>query len=340
MNRSGNKILRRLSAVACAAAVLLLAVYTPPAHAQGSINVVNSSKDRKQKEEETGVIVLEGELIKSGLFIFRDNTITYKHENRSGYPDKLRIDGKEFKKDKPFELGFMPDFSHAEILEQECGGKTELELDGDVLLLKLDQRKVRDKGEFHIVLSLIDPDQGVQLIDDSQVRKEPEKKMMPTKMDLVKTEKKTEEPPPEQETGRKILPSKMDLVRIEHEVEEQPAFVIDPVTGKKKRPSKMDILTMKRKRLPNVHLLFKYTVPFSSFYPTKKLIFYKLKVPKTLWTIEDEEYEDYRVDSFRKDAPWFVQPTDEEVRAQRDWETTMLLGLLHRLKGIPEEKDD
>ena len=101
----------------------------------------------------------------------------------------------------------------------------------------------------------------------------------------------------------------------------------------------MDLLTMKRKRLPDLRLIFKYTVPFSSFYPTKYLIFYKMKVPKTLWTIEDEEYEDYRVDSFRKDAPWFVQPTDEEVRAQRDWETTMLLGLLRRLKGIPEEPE-
>ena len=335
MNRFSDRMFfmaKRLPAAACAAVALLLAAYTPPARAQST----SVKRSKLEKKEENGVIVLEGELAKAGTFIFRDNLITYKHENRSGYPDKLRIDGKEFKKDKQFELGFMPDFDHAEILEQECGGKTALELNGDELLLFLDQRKVRDEGKFRIVLSLIDPEQGVQPVDES-LKKEPEKKRMPTKMDLVKTEKKTEEPPAEQqETDRKILPSKMDLVRIEHEVEEQPKYVIDPVTGKKKLSSKMDLLTMKRKRLPDVRLIFKWTRPIPAFYPTKVLIRFKLKVPTTLWTIEDEEYYE---DSFRGDAMWIVQPTDEEVRAQRDWETTMLLGLLHRLKGIPEEPE-
>ena len=128
----------------------------------------------------------------------------------------------------------------------------------------------------------------------------------------------------------------MDLVRIEHDVEEVPVFVIDPVTGKKKRTSKMDLITMKRKRLPNLRLLFKYTIPFPVSYPTRGLIFYKLRVPTKLWTIEDEEYYN---DSFRRDSTWIVQPTDEEVRERRDWETTILLGVLRRLKEIPEEPE-
>ena len=337
MNRFGDKMFsmaKRLPASLCAAVALLLAVHTP-ARAQGTIRVVNSNKDPKQKEE-TGVIVLEGELIKAGTFIFRDNIVTYKHENRSGYPNKMKIDGMEFKKDKPFELGFMPDFDHAEILEQECGGKTELALVEDELLLFLDQRKVRDEGKFRIVLSLVDPDLGVQPIDES-LRRKPEKKTMPTKMDLVKTEKKTEELPAEQETeGRRTLPSKMDLVRIEHEVEEQPEFTIDPVTGKKKRTSKMDLLTMKRKRLPDLRLLFHYTKPIPSFYPTKKLIYLYLKVPTTLWSMEDEEYDE---ELFRMDRPWFSMPTDEEVRAMREWENSMLIDLLRRIKGNPAQTE-
>ncbi len=323
MNRFRDKIFRTgktLPAAVCAAVALLLAASVPPARAQGTIRVVNSNKDQKQKEE-TGVIVLEGQLIKSGTFIFRENIITYKHENRSGYPDNLKINKKEFKKDKPFELGFMPDFSHAEILEQECGGNVELEQVGDELLLMLDQRKVRDEGKFRIVLSMFDPDLGVQPVDESLVNRKPEKKMMPTKMDMVRTEKKAGELPPEQETDRKTIPSKMDLVRIEHEVEELPVFVIDPVTGKKKRSSKMDLLTMKRKKLTDPFLVFKYTRPFPAFYPTKKLIFFMLKVPRTIWTTEDEEYYE---DVFRKDRLWFVQPTDEEVRARREWENKVM----------------
>ena len=225
--------------------------------------------------------MLEGELIKSGMFIFRDNIVTYKHENRSGYPNNLKIDGKDFKKDKPFELGFMPDFDHAEIIEQECGGKTGLELVGDELLLFLDQRKVRDKGEFRIVLSLVDPEQGVRPVDESLINRKPEKKMMPTKMDLVQTEKKTEEPPTEQETGRRTIPSKMDLVRIEHEVEEVPKFVTDPVTGKQKRPSKMDLLTMKRKRLPDVRLLFSHHHKFTIWILSKIFALLSCNVAKT-----------------------------------------------------------
>ena len=312
-----------------AAAALLLALYAPPAHAQST----SVKRSNLEKKEENGVIVLEGELNKAGTFIFRDNVVTYKHENRSGYPNNLKIDGRDFKKDKPFGLGFMPDFDHAEILEQECGGKTGLELNGDELLLFLDQRKVRDEGKFRIVLSLVDPDQGVQPVDESLVNRKPEKKMMPTKMDLVRTEEKTEEQPVEQETGRRTIPSKMDLVRIEREIEEQPEFVIDPVTGKKKRSSKMDLLTMKRKRLPDVRLLFKWTRPISSFYPTKKLIYLYLKVPKTMWSLEDEEYDE---EVFRMDRTWFSMPTDEEVRAERERDTMLLLDLLERLKKIPE----
>ena len=332
MKRFNDKMFhlaKSLPAAVFAAAVLLFAVYAPPAHAQ----TTSVKRSKLEKKEENGVIVIEGELIKAGTFIFRDNIVTYKHENRSGYPDKLRIDGKEFKKDKQFELGFMPDFDHAEILEQECGGKTALELNGDELLLFLDQRKVRDKGKFRIVLSLVDPEQGVQLIDESQLNRKPKEKMMPTKMDLVKTEKKTEEPPAEQETGRRILPSKMDLVRIEHEDVEQPAFVLDPVTGRKKRPSKMDLLTMKRRKLPDAFLVFWWTRPVPSFYPTRKLIYLYLKVPKTIWSLEDEEYDE---EVFRMDRPWFSMPTDEEVRAEREMDTMLLLNLLERLKKIPE----
>ena len=332
MKRFNDKIIpfvKTLPVAVCTAAVLLFAVCAPPVHAQST----SVKRSKLEKKEENGVIVIEGELSKAGTFIFRDNLITYKHENRSGYPDNLKIDGKEFKKDKPFELGFMPDFDHAEILEQECGGKTGLELNGDELLLFLDQRKVRDKGEFRIVLSLVDPDQGVQPVDESLVNRQPEKKIMPSKMDLVKTEKKAEEPPAEQDPNRRTLPSKMDLVRIEHEVEEQPEFVIDPVTGKKKRSSKMDLLTMKRKRLPDVRLLFKWTRPISSFYPTKKLIYLYLKVPKTIWSLEDEEYDE---EVFRMDRPWFSMPTDEEVRAERESDTIQFLRLLEKLKALPE----
>ena len=337
MNRFRDKMFsltKPLPLAVCAAASLLLAMYAPPVHAQ-SATVTRSNKS-KEKKVENGVIEIEGELAKAGTFIFRDNLITYKHENRSGYPNNLKIDGKDFKKDKPFELRFMPDFDHAEIVEQECGGKTGLELVGDELLLFLDQRKVRDEGKFRIVLSLVDPDQGVRLIDESLLNRKPEKKMMPSKMDLVRTEEKNGELPAEQETGRKTLPSKMDLVRIEHEVEEQPEFVIDPVTGKKKRTSKMDLLTMKRKRLPNLRLLFHYTKPIPSFYPTKKLIYLYLKVPTTLWSMEDEEYDK---ELFRMDRPWFSMPTDEEVRAERERDTMLFLDLLERLKKIPEQTE-
>ena len=65
-----------------AAATLLLAVYAPPAHAQST----SVTRSKLEKKEETGVIVIEGELNKAGTFIFRDNIVTYKHENRSGYP--------------------------------------------------------------------------------------------------------------------------------------------------------------------------------------------------------------------------------------------------------------
>lgn len=335
MNRFINKMFRtaiRLPAVTLAAAALLLVIYPPPAHAQ-SIPVKRSDTEKKT---ENGVIVLEGELVKAGTFFFRDNVVTYKHENRSGYPYKLRIDNKEFKKGKPFELGFMPDFDHAKILEQECGGKTELELIDDELILRLDQRKVRDEGKFRIVLSLVDPDKGVQPVDESPVNREPEKKRLPSKMDMVTTAEKDEASPSEQETDRRILPSKMDLVRIGHEVEELPKYVTDPVTGKRKLSSKMDLLTMKRKRLPNIYRIFKFTRPTPSPYPTKLLVFKKLSIPRIMWTIEDEEY--YQ-DSLRSDKLWIVQPTDEEVRAQRDWENTILLGILRKLKGLPEEPE-
>ena len=132
------------------------------------------------------------------------------------------------------------------------------------------------------------------------------------------------------------MPSKMDLVRIKHEVEEQPEFTIDPVTGKKKRTSKMDLLTMKRKRLPDLRLLFHYTKPIPSFYPTKKLIYLYLKVPTTLWSMEDEEYDE---ELFRMDRPWFSMPTDEEVRAMREWENSMHIDLLRRIKGNPAQTE-
>lgn len=332
MNRFRDKIFRTgktLPAAVCAAVALLLAASVPPVGAQST----PVSRTNLEIKEETGIIELEGQLIKSGTFIFRENIITYKHENRSGYPNNLKINKKEFKKDKPFELGFMPDFSHAEILEQECGGKTELELDGDVLLLKLDQRKVRDEGNFRIRLSLVDPEQGVQPVDESLLNRKPEKKTMPTKMDLVKIEHKVEELPVVQEPGRRTLPSKMDLVRIEHDVEELPPFTLDPVTGKMRRTSKMDLITMKRKKLPDAFTIFLYTRPVSSYYPGKVLSMFFLKVPRTLWTIEDEEY--YQ-DPFRMKTPWFVEPTDEEVRAKRAWENEMLLKRLRSLKENPE----
>ena len=208
----------------------------------------------------------------------------------------------------------MPDLSHAEIIEQDCEGKIGLELNGDELQLFLDQRKVRDEGRFRIVLSLVDPDRGVRPVDESLKRK-PEKKTVPSKMDLVKTEKKAEEPPPEQETGRRTLPSKMDLVRIEHEDEEQPKYVIAPETGRIKRPSKLDLVRIEHRKQLSFFWRFKLTRPYPVYYPTKTLIRYYLKVPKTLWTMEDEEYEE---DPFRKDDLWYTSPTDEQLEAMRE----------------------
>ena len=269
-----------LSVALFAAVFALFVLYAPYVHAQGRIIV--HQPEEKQKEPETGIVTLEGKFTLYGTFIFRGNTITYKHgtrDKRQG-PTQMMVNGKLWSNSAPFELGFMPDFSHAEIMEQECGGKVELKLRGDELQLKLDQRKAGE--DFRIVLQLFDPEQGVKPVDKSMAGN---KRTIPSKMDLVRIEK-PDDPAQHAASGEQTL-------------------VTDETTGIKKLPSKMDLVRIEKEKLPDSIWLFRSIVPRRSSYPTKSLIRRMLMVPQRMWRIEDEEY---GKDWFNQDSPWVRQP--------------------------------
>ena len=295
-------------ALFAAAAVFTLcavfALYAPFACAQEKSVVANP--DRDDASMGPGIVVLRGGLSTYGSFIFRENTIVYKHgvRDKASRPGGLKVNGKYFGNlDIPYKLDFMPDFAYAYLREQACDGKVEMVVRDDELELKLDQRKAKDGGEFRIVLSLFDPEQGVRSVkqtdapDESVAAKD--KKPIPSKMDLIPKKEQTNQEQDAASNGKAVLTDQF---------------------GREKLPSMMDKITMQPKKRTDSRLIFRCIQPLHSFYPTKILIFYKMRIPKHFGRI-DGSVEELDFLNMNFDQPWVVphprMEEEEETRARR-----------------------
>ena len=89
-----------------------------------SLPETGEATTNKQKTAEvksprkTVTVVFEGEIDGEGTFTFRDNKIIYKH-GQLKKPKNVTVNNKKWENlDKPFELGFVPDYSSTKIVER------------------------------------------------------------------------------------------------------------------------------------------------------------------------------------------------------------------------------
>lgn len=82
--------------------------------------------DVKAAQSEAGTIRLSGVIDGRGVFVFHGNTVEYRHEAHE-QPTGISINGKSWDDlTKPFELGFVPDFGKAVIVEKQGRNRVEL----------------------------------------------------------------------------------------------------------------------------------------------------------------------------------------------------------------------
>ena len=89
------------------------------------------------------VITIETTIAGKAEFVFRDYKIHFKHDSRYGRPSGASVNGIPWPDlEKPFEMGFTPDFSFAEFYAKSGRGAIELAMKRDRFILSID-----DPGE-------------------------------------------------------------------------------------------------------------------------------------------------------------------------------------------------
>ena len=89
------------------------------------------------------VITIETMIAGKAEFVFRDYKIHFKHDSRYGRPSGASVNGISWPDlEKPFEMGFTPDFSFAEFYAKSGRGAIELAVKQDQFVLSID-----DPGE-------------------------------------------------------------------------------------------------------------------------------------------------------------------------------------------------
>ena len=103
----------------------------------------------RTREYPAGTVSVEGRFDGRGYFIFKDNTIMYRHV-REQYPAGVRINGKNWDDlKKPFVLDFTPDHDRAAILEKEARSIVSLTLKPNTFELLIDD-KASSSGDYYV----------------------------------------------------------------------------------------------------------------------------------------------------------------------------------------------
>jgi hypothetical protein len=298
--------------VALFAAAAVFTLCAPFAY--GQEKRIAANPDRDDANMGPGIVVLRGDFSAYGSFFFRGNTITYKHgvRDKGSRPGRLKVNGKPYGDLKePYKLDFKPDFAHAHLREQACDGKVELVVLDDGLELKFDQRKAKDGGEFRIVLSLFDPEQGVKPAEQTDAQNETaaakDKKSIPSKMDLIPKEEQADQEQDAASDGKAVSTDQF---------------------GREKLPSMMDKITMQPKKRTDSRLVFKCIQPLHSSYPTTDLINSMMKIPLRFGRI-DGSVQELDALNMNFDRPWVIQ----QPRMEEEEETRMRRELIEMLFG-------
>ena len=106
--------------------VLLASAAVPFVALAQSVAKPADKPETKAAQSEAGTIRLSGVIDGRGFFVFHGNTVEYRHEAYE-QPTGISINGKSWDDlKKPFELGFVPDFGKAVIVEKQGRNRVEL----------------------------------------------------------------------------------------------------------------------------------------------------------------------------------------------------------------------
>ena len=106
--------------------VLLASAAVPFVALAQSVAKPADKPETKAAQSEAGTIRLSGVIDGRGVFVFHGNTVEYRHEAYE-QPTGISINGKSWDDlKKPFELGFVPDFGKAVIVEKQGRNRVEL----------------------------------------------------------------------------------------------------------------------------------------------------------------------------------------------------------------------
>ena len=141
---------------------------TPP-----DVSMAARKTSRTQHDNGPGIVVLEGTVNDTRNMVFRGDKIYSREDERerkiqlaSGISvDRFSVNGVEWEDfDTPFELGFVPDFSSAKIVEKEGLGRIEIVAGKNEAELEIRDQNRRG-SQYRVVLSMKKADDGRQTAD-------------------------------------------------------------------------------------------------------------------------------------------------------------------------------
>ena len=134
-------ILLLMSILIVAAAVLVPPALRRKSAAQAAVPAAEEATAGAATVEEPWdvVITIKADIEGKAKFVFEDYKIHFESEDRYAYPAGASVNGIPWSDlEKPFEMGFTPDFSFAKIYEKQGEGDIALSVENDQIIVSIE----------------------------------------------------------------------------------------------------------------------------------------------------------------------------------------------------------